>query len=71
MSWSQATFWLCIGALLTMLLGNLLKLAQFRRKRNKRIGLPAPACQRFPDWTPATTNTTVRELPGMMRRHAD
>lgn len=71
MTWSQAMFWLCLGALLAMFLGNLWKLARLKRKCNKRIGLPAPACQRFPNWDTATTRMTERELPMFMKRQAD
>lgn len=46
LSWSQAAFWLCIGALV-MMLASQIRLR--RKRRNRRLGLPSPLCQRVPD----------------------
>lgn len=71
MSWSQASFWLCVGSLLTILTYNVFRAVMLHRKINKRIGLPAPECQRFPTWTPDMSASTEQELPVWLRRQAD
>ena len=69
MSWQFALLWCSLGSGLTLLV---LGTHRKGRRRNRRIGLPAPACQRFPaEFNVAVPQATVRELPGLMKRHAN
>lgn len=58
LSWHAALAWSAVGSGLTLIVMGTWKR---RKPRNKRIGLPAPACQRFPDWTAATSMLTRRQ----------
>lgn len=48
-----------------------------RRKRNRRLGLPSPACQRFPAWNANLPQSRFdvpaaeAELPAMLRRQGE
>ncbi len=45
LTWAPALFWFALGASVAMIVMGTWKRP---RKRNKRIGLPAPECQRVP-----------------------
>lgn len=67
---------LCLLSSLVMIIAGTWR-SNTRRKRNRRIGLPSPACERFPAWNANVplsrfdAPAAQAELPGMMRRQAD
>jgi hypothetical protein len=59
LSWSAALTLLCLVSS-----GVLIAVGTRRRakKKNRRLGLPSPACNRFPAWDDNTRVETRREL---------
>ncbi|MDB6104097.1 MAG: hypothetical protein JWO52_4096 [Gammaproteobacteria bacterium] len=47
LSWSAALLWCSVGSGLTLLA---IGTAKRRKRRNRRVGLPAPECARVPAW---------------------
>lgn len=69
LGWQAALLWLCLGSGVTLLVIGTHKRS---KRRNRRVGLPAPACQRFPsEFDAVVPRSTPRQLPGILRRQAD
>lgn len=58
LSWSAALAWFCLGAGVGMIL---IGTWRWPKRRNRRIGLPAPECQRFPAFEADKCALTRRE----------